>query len=117
MGVAAGCEGRAPVMNAPAPDPQNAAESDNHATVPPGAEQEGGENQNRSGNGQQQGGNALEDVLVGRAADDPGAPFEEVSLRLLAELRDKAPAAYERTIARLKRAGVRISKLEALLAP
>jgi hypothetical protein len=84
-------------------------------TVPSGAEQEGGEKEPRSEAGQQN--ETPEENLVRRAAEDPGIAFEDDSLRLLAELRNKAPAQYERTIARLKRAGVRVSKLEAMLEP
>jgi hypothetical protein len=83
--------------------------------APNGAEQEGGENETRSEPGQQN--ETAEESLVRRAAEDPGAAFEDDSLRLLAELRAAARAKYERTIARLKRAGVRISKLEAMLEP
>jgi putative DNA primase/helicase len=39
-------------MNAQTPEPHSATTSSIHATVPPGAEQEGGEDENRSGNGQ-----------------------------------------------------------------
>jgi hypothetical protein len=74
-------------------------------------QQSGGTN---SENGQQ---GSPEEILIGRAAEDPGAAFEEASLRLLADLRDSAPDKYERTIARLKHNGVRVSKLEAMLEP
>jgi hypothetical protein len=86
-------------------------------TAPSGAEQNGGENEPRPESGQQQQSTSPEEILIGLAAEDPGIAFEDDSLRLLAELRNNAPAEYERTIARLKRAGIRISKLEAMLEP
>lgn len=74
-----------------------------------------GENETSSDPGQQN--ETPEEGLARRAAEDPGVAFEDDCLRLLAKLRDAAPAKYERTIARLKCAGVRISKLEAMLEP
>jgi putative DNA primase/helicase len=56
------------------------------------------------------------DELVERAATDPGAPFEPDALQLLRETHRHDPAAYERTILRLRTdSDVRIGPLERLI--
>jgi Protein of unknown function (DUF3631) len=50
--------------------------------------------------------------LVEEAESDPGAPFESEAVDFLAALRDRDKADYERTRARLKKAGVRIVALD-----
>ena len=50
--------------------------------------------------------------MLAKAAADPAAAFEEPTLDFLAVLRARDPAAYERTVARLKQSKVRIGPLE-----
>lgn len=56
------------------------------------------------------------DMLMGRAADDAGAPFTGEALAMLAALKKSDRAAFESARARLKAVGCRVSVLDVAIA-